>query len=80
MNKNKPSKTYRLSFISDKDLFDQTKETVEKYRFQINLTEFNKNLVDPIKLTFDSKVYNIIDHSVIIFTKDAFYIGIGIWV
>ncbi len=58
MNKNKPSKTYGLSFISDKDLFDHTKETVEKYRFQINLAEFNKNLVDPIKLTFDSKVYN----------------------
>jgi hypothetical protein len=51
MNKNKPSKTYGLSFISDKDLFDHTKETVEKYRFQINLAEFNKNLVDPIKLT-----------------------------
>jgi len=33
------------------------KETIEKYRFKINLKEFNKNLIDPIKLTFDSKVY-----------------------
>ncbi len=48
---------YKLSFISDSDLFDHVKETVEKYRFSINLKKFNKNLIDPIKLTFDSKVY-----------------------
>ena len=48
---------YGLSFISDKILFEHIKETVEKYRFQINLKEFNKNLIDPIKLTFDSKIY-----------------------
>ena len=58
MNKNKPSGVYGLGFISDQDLFNHTKETIEKYRFQINLTEFNKNLIDPVKLTFDSKVYN----------------------
>lgn len=49
--------TYHLSFISDKDLFLHVKETVEKYRFSINLKKFNKNLIDPIKLTFDSKIY-----------------------
>ncbi len=38
---------YNLGFISDEDLFSHVKETVEKYRFKI----------DPIKLTFDSKVY-----------------------
>jgi hypothetical protein len=48
---------YNLSFIDDRDLFKHVKETIEKYRFNINLKEFNKNLVDPIKLTFDSKVY-----------------------
>jgi len=48
---------YNLSFISDEDLFSHVKETVEKYRFKIDLKKFNKNLVDPIKLTFDSKVY-----------------------
>ena len=48
---------YNLSFIDDRDLFKHVKETIEKYRFSINLKEFNKNLVDPIKLTFDSKVY-----------------------
>ncbi|CAA6821015.1 MAG: type II restriction enzyme eco47ii [uncultured Sulfurovum sp.] len=49
---------YNLSFISDKDLFNHVKETVEKYRFKIDLKKFNKNLIDPIKLTFDSKIYN----------------------
>ncbi len=48
---------YDLGFISDKDLFNHVKETVEKYRFKIDLKKFNKNLIDPIKLTFDSKVY-----------------------
>lgn len=48
---------YGLNFISNLDLYNHTKETVEKYRFQINLEKFNKNLIDPIKLTFDSKVY-----------------------
>lgn len=51
-------RNYGLSFISDEDLYNHTKDTVEKYRFQVDLAEFNKNLIDPIKLTFDSKVYN----------------------
>jgi Eco47II restriction endonuclease len=48
---------YGLCFISDVDLFNHVKDTVEKYRFTINLEEFNQNIVDPIKLTFDAKVY-----------------------
>ena len=50
-------KDYGLSFIKSDDLFFHVKETIEKYRFKINLKEFNKNLVDPIKLTFDTKIY-----------------------
>ncbi len=50
-------RSYNLSFISDENLFNHVKETIKKYRFKINLKEFNKNLIDPIKLTFDSKVY-----------------------
>ena len=50
-------KEYNLSFISNVNLFNHVKETIEKYRFKINLKEFNKNLIDPIKLTFDSKIY-----------------------
>ena len=48
---------YGLNFISDENLFRHVKETVEKYRFKINLKDFNSNLIDPIKLTFDTKVY-----------------------
>ena len=48
---------YGLEFIADDDLFAHVKETVEQYRFKINLKEFNHNLVDPIKLTFDAKIY-----------------------
>ena len=48
---------YRLSFIQDADLWHHVKATVLKYRFRINLKDFNKNLIDPIKLTFDAEVY-----------------------
>lgn len=51
------NKKYGLAFIDDEDLFLHVKQTVNKYRFKINLKEFNRNLIDPIKLTFDSKVY-----------------------
>ena len=51
-------KNYNLSFISDADLFNHVQATVEKYRFTIDLAEFNKNIIDPIKLTFDAKVYD----------------------
>jgi len=51
-------RSYGLNFISDLDLFNHTRDTVEKYRFQVDLNKFNKNLIDPIKLTFDSKVYD----------------------
>lgn len=54
-NKNNP--TYGLHFISDEDLYNHTAETVNKYRFNIDLKAFNKNLIDPIKLSFDSMVY-----------------------
>jgi hypothetical protein len=48
---------YNIGFISDEKLYDHVKDTVNKYRFSIDLKKFNKNLIDPIKLTFDAKVY-----------------------
>lgn len=48
---------YNLGFISDENIFIHVKETVQRYSASINLKEFNKNIVDPIKLTFDAKVY-----------------------
>lgn len=50
-------KNYNLGFISDKDIYNHVKETVQRYSYNINLKLFNKNIVDPIKLTFDSKIY-----------------------
>lgn len=48
---------YNLGFISDEDIFEHVERTVRLYRTTINLSEFNSNIVDPIKLTFDAKVY-----------------------
>ncbi len=49
---------YGLSFISDVDLYNHVAKSVAEYSFNVNLDSFNHNLVDPIKLTFDSIVYN----------------------
>ena len=50
-------RNYNLGFITNEAIYAHVEETVLKYRFNIDLAEFNKNLVDPIKLTFDSKIY-----------------------
>lgn len=49
---------YNLQFITNEDLFNHVLKTVEAYSFQMDLKKFNKNLIDPIKLTFDSIVYH----------------------
>jgi hypothetical protein len=48
---------YKLQFISDENLFNHVLKTVNSYSFEMDLKRFNKNLIDPIKLTFDSIVY-----------------------
>lgn len=48
---------YNLGFISDEAIYEHVKNTVEAYRREITLSQFNENIVDPIKLTFDSGVY-----------------------
>ena len=50
-------KDYNLGFISNEDIFNHVKETVSLYRTFIDLKSFNENIIDPIKLTFDAKVY-----------------------
>lgn len=49
--------SYNLGFISDSDIFKHVQDTVNMYQTFIDLKEFNRNLIDPIKLTFDAKVY-----------------------
>lgn len=48
---------YNLGFISDTDIYKHVRNTVKSYRHEITLDQFNESIVDPIKLTFDSKVY-----------------------
>lgn len=48
---------YNLGFISNEDIYQHVKETVLRYQRRIDLEKFNSNLIDPIKLTFDAKVY-----------------------
>jgi len=50
-------KSYHLGFISDENIRQHVKETVMLYRRNITLKDFNKSLIDPIKLTFDAKIY-----------------------
>ncbi len=50
-------KDYKLGFISNENIYKHVKETVSLYRNKIDLKQFNDNIVDPIKLTFDSKIY-----------------------
>ncbi len=48
---------YNLGFISDENIYNHVRDTVLRYSTGIDLKKFNKNIVDPIKLTFDAKVY-----------------------
>jgi hypothetical protein len=52
-------KKYNLNFISDKDLYHRVKKVINEYKLEMDLQKFNSNLIDPIKLTFDSKVYKM---------------------
>ncbi|NIZ47457.1 Eco47II family restriction endonuclease [Entomospira nematocerorum] len=56
---------YQLPFICDEDLFLHVKKTVEKYRFSTDIKSFTHNLIDPIKLTFDSHIYQLNPDTVI---------------
>lgn len=58
-------RNYNLGFISNDNIYQHVKNTVEQYQSFIDLSEFNKNIVDPIKLTFDSKVYGSTLHKII---------------
>lgn len=49
-----------LGFITQEDFKNHVSETIRTYEGtlkSINLAKFNSNIIDPIKLTFDSKVY-----------------------
>ncbi|MFV0256181.1 MAG: Eco47II family restriction endonuclease [Candidatus Liberibacter solanacearum] len=49
---------YDLGFISDDDLYLHVADTINNYKVDMDWNVFIKNVVDPIKLSFDSIVYN----------------------
>jgi hypothetical protein len=49
---------YNLSFISDDDLFKHVQNTINKYKQSIDFKDLIRNVIDPIKLTFDSIFYD----------------------
>ncbi len=57
INKKNTMRNYNLGFISDENIYNHVRETVMRYSANIDLKAFNKNIIDPIKLTFDAKVY-----------------------
>lgn len=53
---------WNLEFISEQDFSTHVSSTIAQYgkRLEaVNLREFNSNIVDPIKLLFDMKVYQL---------------------
>ena len=52
---------YRMKFISENDFKENVLATLKVYNDTlngVNLNEFNKNIIDPIKLCFDKGFYN----------------------
>lgn len=52
---------WNVSFISEENFLNHVKSTIEKYGENLesfDLKRFNKNIIDPIKMIFDKKVYN----------------------
>lgn len=58
-------RNYNLGFISNEHIYEHVKKTVESYRREITIDQFNENIIDPIKLTFDAKVYGKSFHQAI---------------
>ena len=52
---------WNLNFITRENLKQHIKNTISTYEKTldgIDLSKFNSNIVDPIKMVFDSKVYS----------------------
>ena len=48
---------YGLGFISDQDLYNHVFETISRLKMSMDLTSFEKNIVDPIKMTIEIHAY-----------------------
>lgn len=56
---------YGLGFISDKDLFDHVHATISKLQMSMDLAKFEKNLIDPIKMTIELHAYQMTPESAV---------------
>ncbi len=52
-----PSHKYNLGFISDLHLFQLVKETLKQFKMSINLKSYEKNIIDPIRMTLEIHAY-----------------------
>ena len=53
----KVDSSYELGFITDEDLFKHVKETLDRLTHKVDLKSFEKNVIDPIKLTIEAHAY-----------------------
>lgn len=52
-----------ISYISKENLTIHVKETIKKYGEKLisfDMKKFNANVIDPVKLTFDKSVYQVV--------------------
>jgi DNA (cytosine-5)-methyltransferase 1 len=59
-NKKEKNMDWNLSFIAETELKEHVMETIRSYGNKLesyNLEKFNRNIVDPVKMLFDSNVY-----------------------
>ena len=56
---------YNIGFITDADLFRHVKDTLEHLTMAIDLHKFEKNIIDPIKLTFEMHAYHLSPEAVV---------------
>lgn len=53
---------WNIDFISETDFENHVENTINNYKDKLkpyDLSKFNKNIIDPIKLIFDKKIYNL---------------------
>lgn len=48
---------YNLPFIDNADLYRHVSGTLNRFTMEIDLEKFNRNVIDPIKLTFEMHAY-----------------------
>ena len=61
----KVDSSYTLGYIADADLFKHVKDTLDRLTHKVDLKSFEKNVIDPIKLTIEAHAYGKSEKEVI---------------